>query len=250
MHADLRLALDLADESDAITRKFFGLSTLAVKTKADATPVSEADEAVERMIRDVLAKERPGDAVVGEEFGSTEGSRRWIIDPIDGTKNYIRGVPVYATLIALEVDGVITTGVVSAPMMKRRWWASRGEGAFRNGSRIRVSATASIAESFLGYDSVTDFTQYGLEEKFLHLLHSVARSRGFGDFWIHMLVAEGSLDVAIEPTVALWDVAALQVIVEEAGGRFTTLDGRVDLNGGSAVSSNGLVHDAMIEAMR
>ncbi len=250
MHADLRLALDLADESDAITRKYFGLSTLAVKTKADATPVSEADEAVERMIRDVLAKERPGDAVVGEEFGSEAGTRRWIIDPIDGTKNYIRAVPVYATLIALEDAGTITTGVVSAPMMKRRWWASRGDGAFRNGTRIQVSATASLADSFLGYDSVTDFTRHGLEEKFLRLLHQVSRSRGFGDFWAHMLVAEGSLDAAIEPTVALWDLAALQVIVEEAGGRLTTLDGRVDPDGGSVISSNGIVHDAMIEAMR
>jgi histidinol-phosphatase len=250
MNADLTLALDLAEASDAITKKYFGLSTLEVKTKHDATPVSEADEAVEQMIRKVLAHERPNDAIVGEEFGATEGKRRWIIDPIDGTKNYIRGVPVWATLIALEEDGMITTGVVSAPRLDRRWWASRGEGSFRNGKRIRVSDTSTVADSFLGYDSITDFTQPGQEAKFIDLLRKVGRSRGLGDFWIHMLVAEGGLDAAIEPTVAHWDMAALQVIVEEAGGRFTTLDGRVDPSGGSVISSNGLIHDAMIEAMR
>ena len=250
MTDDLRLALDLADESDAITKKYFGLSTLSVKTKPDATPVSEADEAVERMIRERLAKERPSDAIVGEEFGSTPGQRRWIIDPIDGTKNYIRGVPVFATLIALEVDGKLTAGVVSAPAMKRRWWASSGEGAFRNGDRIRVSTVSSLASAFLGYDSVTDYTPHGLEEKFISLLHRVGRSRGFGDFWAHMLVAEGGLDAAVEPVVAHWDMAAVQAIVEEAGGRFTTLDGRADASGGSGVSTNGLIHDAILEALR
>lgn len=250
MTDDLRLALDLADESDAITKKFFGLSTLAVKTKPDSTPVSEADEAVERMIRERLGRERPGDAIVGEEFGATAGLRRWIVDPIDGTKNYIRGVPVYATLIALEVDGQLTTGVISAPAMKRRWWAAAGEGAFRNGDRIRVSTVNSIASAFLGYDSLTDFTPHGLEEKFTTLLHRVGRSRGFGDFWAHMLVAEGGLDAAIEPVVAHWDMAAVQVIVEEAGGRFSTLDGRADAAGGSGVSTNGLIHDALLDALR
>lgn len=249
MNADLQLALSLADEADAITMKFFGLSSLAVKTKSDKTPVSEADEAAERMIRERLAKERPGDAIVGEEFGSTAGRRRWIVDPIDGTKNYVRGVPVFATLIALEEDGELKAGVVSAPAMKRRWWAAAGEGAFRNGNRIRVSDVEAIEQAFVGYDAVTDFTPHGLEDQFMKLLRRCGRSRGFGDFWAHMLVADGALDVAIEPVVAHWDMAAVQIIVEEAGGRFTTLDGRADAAGGSGVSTNGRIHDEVLRMM-
>lgn len=249
MNADLQLALSLADEADVITMKFFGRPSLAVKTKSDKTPVSEADEAAERMIRDRLASARPGDAIVGEEFGSSVGRRRWIIDPIDATKNYVRGVPVFATLIALEEDGRLQAGVVSAPAMKRRWWASAGEGAFRNGTRIRVSEVDSVAQAFVGYDSITDYAPHGLEEQFMTLLRRCGRSRGFGDFWAHMLVADGALDVAIEPAVAHWDVAAVRIIVEEAGGRFTTIDGRADATGGSAVSTNGRVHDEVLRMM-
>ena len=230
MNADLQLALQLADASDVITMRHFQSATLAVRTKTDRTPVSEADEAVERMIRDTLAKERPGDAIVGEEFGSAEGDRRWIIDPIDATKNYIRGIPVFGTLIALEEQ----VGVVSAPALGRRWWASRGEGAFCNGRPIHVSDIKTIEEASLAFDDV------GVDNKTINVFRRFGRARGFGDFWGHMLVAEGAMDVCFEPQVSLWDVAPIKVIVEEAGGRFDF----------PATSTNGWLHDAVLEALR
>ncbi len=243
MNDDLALALALADAADEITMRHFQSPSLAVKTKSDLTPVSEADEAVESMIRDRLSRERPADGIIGEELGSSGSQRRrWIIDPIDATKNYVRGVPVFATLIALEGE----VGVVSAPALGRRWSASRGAGAFCNGRRIRVSRIDATTEAAIGYDSITDFDGHGLTDRFLALARSCARSRGFGDFWAHMLVAEGALDIAIEPAVALWDIAAVQVIVEEAGGRFSSLHDKA----GSAVSTNGLLHDAVLKAMR
>lgn len=231
--------------------RFFRSASLAVRTKSDRTPVSEADEAVEKMIRGRLSDERAGDGIVGEEFG-TSGShrRRWIIDPIDATKNYVRGVPVFATLIALEDDGRIAAGVVSAPALKRRWSASRGGGAFCNGERIHVSPVDALAEASIGFDSVIDFDKAGLTDAFLALVRKCARSRGFGDFWSHMLVAEGALDIAVEPAVAHWDMAAIQVIVEEAGGRFTTLGGEARADGGSGVSTNGLLHDDVLRSLR
>ena len=247
MNRDLDLALRLAEGADAITMKHFRSSTLAVRTKADHTPVSEVDEAVEAMIREALARERPDDSIVGEEMGvSGTSDRRWIIDPIDATKNYIRGIPIFATLIALENE----VGVVSAPALGRRWWASRGEGAFCNGDAIRVSRVGEIAGAHVAYDDVPGFEHHGLGDRFLALVRRCARSRGFGDFWSHMLVAEGAIEIAIEPEVALWDLAAIQLIVEEAGGRFTDLRGNATPAGGSAVSTNGILHDAVLEAMR
>ncbi|HYK01977.1 MAG TPA: histidinol-phosphatase [Thermoanaerobaculia bacterium] len=251
MNGDLQLALELADAADAITLKHFQSATLAVRTKLDMSPVSEADEAVERMIRERLETERPDDSILGEEFGTTgTGPRRWIIDPIDGTKNYVRGIPVYATLIGVEENGRLSAGVVSAPALGRRWWASRGEGAFCNGKRIRVSQFARLEESHLTYDSVTDFDQHGGTVRFLSLLRRCVRARGFGDFWAHMLVAEGAVEIALEPAVAPWDMAAVQIIVEEAGGRFTDMRGNPRYDGGSALSTNGLVHDAVLEFFR
>jgi len=232
MNRDLALALQLADAADAITLHHFQSATLGVRTKSDHTPVSEADEAVERMIRDTLAKERPDDAIVGEEFGSAEGERRWIIDPIDATKNYIRGIPVYATLIALENEA----GVVSAPALHRRWWAARGEGAFCNGRQIHVSNIATFMEASLAFDDVA------VDDDTIRFFRRFGRARGFGDFWGHMLVAEGAVDVCYEPQVALWDIAPIQVIVEEAGGRFT-FDPR-------AISTNGVLHNQVLEALR
>ncbi|HEX2061997.1 MAG TPA: histidinol-phosphatase [Thermoanaerobaculia bacterium] len=251
MNRDLELALVLADAADAITLKHFQSTSLVVRTKIDMTPVSEADEAVERALRDLLAEERPDDGIVGEEFG-TSGStrRRWIIDPIDGTKNYVRGIPVYATLIALEEDGALVAGAVSAPAMHRRWWASRGDGAYCNGRRIHVSRLATLEESHLTYDSITDFDKHGGTEAFLSLTRRCTRARGFGDFWIHMLVAEGAVEIAIEPAVAPWDMAAIQLIVEEAGGRFSDLHGNARFDAGSGLSTNGLVHDAVLEYFR
>jgi len=245
MNDDLRLALSLADAADAITMHYFRSATLAVRTKSDRTPVSEADEAVERAIRETLERERPDDGILGEEFGARgNAARRWIIDPIDATKNYVRGIPVFATLIAL--DGKV--GVVSAPALGRRWWASRGEGAFCNGRAIQVSTIDAISAAQLCYDDVSGFERFGLGGRFLDLMRRCARTRGFGDFWSHMLVAEGSAEIAIEPEVAHWDMAAVQVIVEEAGGRFTNLDGEARADGGSGVSTNGLLHDAVLAA--
>lgn len=240
---DLRLALELADLSDTITLRFFR-GAFDVRTKADRTPVSEVDEAVERAIRERLDRDRPHDAILGEEFGRRgESERRWIIDPIDATRNYIRGIPIFATLIAL--DGQL--GVISAPALSRRWWATRGGGAYCDGKPIGVSRIDRLEAAQIGYDSITDF-DHG--EKFLALLQRCGRARGYGDFWIHMLVAEGAIEIAVEPKVAWWDMAAVQIIVEEAGGRFTALDGQPRANAGSGVSSNGILHDGVLAALR
>jgi histidinol-phosphatase len=248
MASDLDLALALADAADVITMEYYQSSALRVRTKIDLTPVSEADEGVERMVRSRLAIERPDDGIVGEEFGvSGHAARRWIIDPIDGTKNYVRGIPVFATLLALEEGGVITVGVVSAPALARRWGGVRGGGAFINGRPMRVSRIGELGEAHVAYDSVTDFDKAGTTDAFLSLARQSVRTRGFGDFWAHMLVAEGAIEIAIEPAVALWDMAAVQVIVEEAGGRFSDLTGAARPDGGSGLSTNGLVHDSVLE---
>jgi histidinol-phosphatase len=247
--ADLQLALELADLADAVTLERFRASDLVVETKPDLTPVSEADRAVEQLLRKRIAEERPAHAVLGEEFGVGDGpaaTTRWIVDPIDGTKNYVRGIPVYATLIALERDGALSVGVASAPALGRRWWAARGAGAFADGVPLRVSRVAKLEDAQLGHSSVSSWADHGLTERFLELERRCWRGRGFGDFWTHMMVAEGACDVAAEPEVSLWDVAAVQVIVEEAGGRFTNLAGLPRADGGSAVSSNGLLHDEVL----
>ena len=251
MHADLSFALELADLADAITTERFQADDLIVETKPDLSPVTEADRAVEQVLRKRIGEERPGHSVVGEEFGADDpGGARWILDPIDGTKNYLRGLPVWATLIALEREGRVEVGVASAPALARRWWAARGEGAFVNGRRIRVSKIADLSAAVLSYASLTSWEQHGLGEQFLTLARSCWRTRGFGDFWSHMLVAEGAADLAVEPEVELWDLAAPQVIVEEAGGRFTDLGGTPTPAGGSVVSSNGLLHDRVLTTLR
>ena len=251
MHADLSFALELADLADAITTERFQADDLIVETKPDLSPVTEADRAVEQVLRKRIGEERPGHSVVGEEFGADDpGGARWILDPIDGTKNYLRGLPVWATLIALEREGRVEVGVVSAPALARRWWAARGEGAFVNGRRIRVSKVGGLSDAVLSYASLTSWEQHGLGEQFLTLAKSCWRTRGFGDFWSHMLVAEGAADLAVEPEVELWDLAAPQVIVEEAGGRFTDLRGISTPAGGSVVSTNGLLHDRVLTTLR
>ncbi|HET6966612.1 MAG TPA: inositol monophosphatase family protein [Acidimicrobiales bacterium] len=250
MSPDLELALRLADRADAITTAAFPKPDLVVETKPDRTPVSEADRAVEEDIRKQLASERPGDRVVGEEFGDTgSGPRRWIIDPIDGTKNFVRRIPVWATLLALEVHGVLQVGVVSAPALGRRWWAERGGGAWvhegpeRPPRRIEVSRVNELADAHLSGASLADWDDWGGPGVYLELASRCYADRSFGDFWSHMLVAEGVCDIGLDPIVSLWDLAALQVIVEEAGGRFTSLGGEARPDGGSAISSNGLLHD-------
>jgi len=250
---DLSFALELADAADALSMAAFRSSALRVDTKPDLSLVTEADTAVERALRERIAAARPGDPVVGEEYGSSGGDagmRRWYLDPIDGTGNFARGVPVFATLIALAEDGVALAGVCSAPALGARWWAARGMGAYESGRRLRVSQVARIEDAHLSYDDVRGFEAAGLGERFLELASRCWRSRGFGDFWSHMLVAEGAVEIAVEPEVALWDLAAIQVIVEEAGGRFTNLAGEARADGGSALSTNGRVHEAALEAMR
>jgi histidinol-phosphatase len=250
VNPDLALALRLADAADAITLGRFRAQDLAVTAKPDLTPVSDADLAVEEALRDLLLQERPDDAVLGEEHGATgSGPRRWVVDPIDGTKNFVRGAPVWASLIALLVDGRVEVGVVSAPALGRRWWAARGSGAFADGSPIRVSSVASVADAFLSYSSLTGWEEQGRLDGVLQLSRDCWRTRAFGDFWSHVLVAEGAVDASFEPEVSLWDLAPLQVIVEEAGGRFTSLSGEARPDGGSVVCSNGLLHDAVLEAL-
>ena len=246
--ADLALALSLADSADEISMRFFRSLALSVRAKSDRSPVSVADEAVERMIRDRVAAERPSDSILGEEFGTTgSNARRWIIDPIDATGNYIRGVPVFASLIALEENGAPVVGVISAPALQRRWWATKGQGAFCNGAPIHVSTIDTLAGVFLGYEPMNAFAD---GDAFLALHRACHRTRGFGDFWAHMLVAEGAMDAAIDPQVAHWDMAAVQIIVEEAGGRFTTLSGERRADGGSGLSTNRRVHDAILQKLK
>lgn len=250
--ADLDLALALADEADRITSRWFLSAELAVEAKPDSTPVTEADRAVEQMVRDRLARTNPGDAVYGEEFGGeAQAARRWIVDPVDGTKNFVRGVPVWATLLALQEQGRITVGVVSAPALGRRWWAWAGGGAWTSAPgtpprRCRVSRVSTLAEASLSYSSLSGWAERGLLDGFLEMCGKARRTRAFGDFFSHALVAEGAVDAAFEPEVSLWDVAPLQVLVEEAGGRLTNLAGESRADGGSIVTSNGLLHDGVL----
>jgi histidinol-phosphatase len=239
--SDLELALRLADAADAVSLPSFR-SGLAIETKPDLTPVTEADRAVESELRRILAVERPDDAILGEEEGAAGGSaRRWLVDPIDGTRNYSRGIPVWATLIALESEGVMQLGVVSAPALARRWWAERGAGAFANGEEIHVSSVDTVENSVLSF---------AIENEVPAIARRAWHARGFGDFWPYMLIAEGCVDGALDgPGVKEWDLAATQVIIEEAGGRFSDFGGEPRIDGGSAVASNGLIHDELLAAV-
>ncbi len=249
---DLRLAHVLADVADATTMDRFRALDLKVETKPDLTPVSDADRTVEEAMRANLGRARPRDAILGEEFGTSGyGRRRWIVDPIDGTKNFVRGVPVWATLIALTVDEEVVVGVVSAPALGRRWWAAQGSGAWTGRSlssatRCRVSAVRELGDASFAYSSLSGWESQGRLEGFLDLTRACWRTRAYGDFWSHMLVAEGAVDISAEPEVSLWDLAALCVIVQEAGGRLTSLDGADGPDGGSVAVSNGLLHEELL----
>jgi histidinol-phosphatase len=252
MNADLALALQLADVADAITLERFRAADLRVDVKTDGTPVTEADRGAEEAIREVLRRQRPAHSVVGEEFGAQHGSEwEWFIDPIDGTKNYVRGVPVWGTLLALRLNGRPVCGVISAPALQRRWLASRDEGAFsRDGERLHVSRVASLEEAHVSCTDIRDFAVERREAGFQALLARCRFVRAFGDFWSHMLVAEGALDVGIEAVVNPWDVAAVQVIVEEAGGRFSDFQGEARIDSGNVITSNGMIHDAVVALMQ
>jgi histidinol-phosphatase len=254
--ADLALALDLADRADALALASFRSTDLVVDTKPDLTPVTEADRGVERALREVLAAERPEDGILGEEYGAAGSAvRRWILDPIDGTKNYVRGVPVWATLIALLADGEIVVGVVSAPALGRRWWAARGMGAFAvdptsaEPRRLRVSAVSTLADASFSYSDAVGWSERGAADGLQTLLTGTWRQRAYGDFWSHMMVAEGVVDIAAEPQLESYDMAALIPIVEEAGGRLTAYDGGPALGGGCALSSNGALHSDLVRLL-
>ena len=252
---DLRFAHVLADAADDITMRRFRALDLSVQSKPDLTPVTDADLATEESLRNVLGRARPRDAILGEEFGRSGNSQRcWIIDPIDGTMNFVRGVPVWATLVALMADGEITVGVVSAPALARRWWGARDGGAWTGRSltkatACRVSEVARLEDASLSYSDLASWEKTGRMDQFLGLAGSVWRTRAYGDFWSHVLVAEGSVDISAESEVSLWDLAALQIIVQEAGGVFTDLSGHATPDGGSAVCTNGLLHDEVLDLL-
>jgi histidinol-phosphatase len=249
---DLRLAHVLADDADSLSQARFKALDLHVMSKPDLTPVTDADQAVEEAIRRTLSRARSRDAVLGEETGSTGHSqRRWVIDPIDGTKNFVRGVPVWATLIALVVDDEVVLGVVSAPMLQRRWWASKGNGAWTGRSLLKatqcqVSDVRRLEDASLSYSSLSGWDSRGRLDDFMSLSRRCWRTRAYGDFWSYMLVAEGAVDIATEPELELYDMAALDIVVREAGGQFTSLDGTPGPFGGNAVASNGHLHDAAL----
>ncbi|AGP30248.1 histidinol-phosphatase [Corynebacterium terpenotabidum] len=253
---DLTLALNIANAADAVTMSRFEAADLAVESKPDLTPVSDADTATERMVREMISARRPDDAILGEEFGGDVEmvGRQWVVDPIDGTKNFVRGVPVWATLISLLVDGVPVVGVVSAPALSRRWWAAEGMGAWRAfgadiARQMQVSKVAAVADASISLSSLTGWKDAGLRDELLALTDTAWRLRGFGDFWSYCMVAEGTVDVAAEPEVNLWDLAALDIIVREAGGTFTSLSGEPGPHAGSAVGSNGLLHTDVLAAL-
>ncbi len=249
---DLRLAHLLADDADSLTQARFKALDLHVMSKPDLTPVTDADQAVEEGIRRTLSRARSRDAVTGEEQGTQGHSqRRWIVDPIDGTKNFVRGVPVWATLIALAVDDEVVLSVVSAPQLGRRWWASVGNGAWTGKSLMKavpcqVSDVRRLEDASISYSSISGWEDRGLGEDFLALMRRCWRTRAYGDFWSYMLVAEGAVDLAAEPELEVYDMAALDIIIREAGGRFTSLDGAEGPWGGNALASNGHLHDAAL----
>lgn len=250
---DLALALRLADTADAITLSRFRAADLRVTRKPDRTPVTDADTATEDALRAVLGTERSGDAVLGEERGGevSENGRGWVLDPIDGTKNFSRGMPAWATLIALTADGQAVVGVASAPALGRRWWGAAGLGAWTseaNGPprRISVSGVADLDDAYLSTTDFRVFSANGELQRWLTLADACWETRAFGDFWQHVLVAEGVIDLAVDPSASVWDLAALVPIVVEAGGRLSDLSGADTHAGGSALTTNGAVHEAAL----
>ncbi len=253
---DLDLALRLADAADALTFARFQSLDVRVETKPDLTPVTDVDREVERMLRSMLADAWPDDAVHGEEYGASgDADRIWVLDPIDGTKNYIRGVPVWATLVGLQLEGTPVLGVVSAPALGRRWWGVRGRGAYVGGAlvgeprRLRVSTVASVGDASVSVSDTIGWAERGMRRGLDRLTEQAWRTRAYGDFWSHMLVAEGAVDVAAEPELAPWDMAALIPVIEEAGGRCTALDGSPPLDGGNLLATNGHVHDEVLRLL-
>ena len=258
--ADLELALQLADIADGISLERFYSQDLVVETKPDATPVTDADLSVEAALKEVLKAQRPEDSLIGEEYGSTgenlhgKGSRTWIIDPIDGTANFMRGVPVWATLIALAVDGKPVVGVVSAPAMGRRWWAAPGVGAHTKHidgrtAELQVSKISDLEHASLSYNSLKLWDENGMLDSLMQLTRKVWRTRAYGDFWAYMLLAEGTLEITSEHNLAIYDIAALVPIVEQAGGRITDLHGELTTSSSSVLATNSVLHSTVSELL-
>lgn len=255
---DLALALELADIADEISLDRFRAQDLHVETKPDASPVTDADRSVEQALKTKLAQRRPADALIGEEFGNTDGAtggpkRTWIIDPIDGTANFMRGVPVWATLIALKIDETIVLSVVSAPALSRRWWAAPEIGAWTrdiDGSErnLKVSAISDLANSSISYNNLQLWDQSGQLAELLELSRKVWRTRAYGDFYSYMLLAEGSVDIVTEHDLKIYDIAALVPIVELAGGQFSALNGPLTEETSSVLATNGMLHEQVLKA--
>ena len=242
--ADLRFAHELADCADAVTLLRFRALDLRVETKPDLTPVSDADRAAEEAIRALVAQRRPAEGVLGEELGDDGAAVRWIVDPIDGTKNFVRGLPVWGTLLALEREGCVEVGLVSAPALGRRWWAVRGEGAWAAGSRCQVSAVGRFDDAVVSTTSARD-----MPAGWRDVARRAWVDRSFSDFWQYCLVAEGSVDVAADESLQLWDYAALELVVEEAGGRCSTFEGGAPAPGASFLATNGALHDEAVATL-
>lgn len=242
LDSDLQFGFRLADAADAITLARFGASDLRVETKPDRSPVSEADRAVEHRLRAMVAESGRSEGVHGEEFGDDGTDTTWIVDPIDGTTSYIRGVPIWATLLALQREGDVVLGIASAPALRRRWWAVRGAGSFADGRQVRVSAISTLEDA-----AVSTTSARRMPEGWREVVRRAWSNRGLGDFWQHCLVAEGALDVATDgPYLHVWDYAATALIVEEAGGRFTTFDGSPPHDPSTALATNGLLHEQVM----
>jgi histidinol-phosphatase len=238
---------EIADRADDIALKFFRARDLRVERKSDLSPVTMADRAIEQMARELVSERRPELGIYGEELGeSGTNSARLVIDPIDGTRNFVRGIPIFATLLAIEVEGEVVAGLVSAPALKLHWHAARGHGAFCGSRRLQVSRIANLSDAQLFHGNLSPATADYLPPGLIPLMAKVERTRGFGDFYQHLLVAEGCGEIAIDATLQPWDIAALQVIVEEAGGRATGVNGERSIYAGSLLSSNGLLHDTAL----
>lgn len=253
MSDDLEFALQLADAADAITIARFRAADLRVTRKPDRTPVTDADTAAEDELRRLIVAGHPADAVLGEERGGDAAvrGRCWVLDPIDGTKNFSRGVPAWASLIALTVDGAPVVGVASAPALGRRWWAATGHGAWASDlaggqRRISVSGVSDLADAYLSTTDLNTFAGRGRLDTYLQLAQACWETRAFGDFWQYCLVAEGAIDVAVDAAANPWDLAALVPILTEAGGRLTDLSGVPTWSGGDGLATNGALHDAAL----
>jgi histidinol-phosphatase len=253
--SDLELALRLADAANSESLPRFDAGDLRISTKADRSHVTDADLATERALRAILAAERPADGIFGEEFGAEgDAQRQWIIDPIDGTANFMRGIPLWGTMICLAVDGVPQVGVVSMPALGRRWWASTGSGAWTAAHggprRLATSQVASLDDAAVSFQSITQWADAGRLPALIRVADRVWRDRAYGDVYAYMMLAEGRLEMVAEFDVKEYDIAAAVPIVREAGGAFTAFDGSDSISERSALATNGILHDAFLALTR